>query len=686
MTGEGNIKAVHMCGRFLGLAVAVAFCLANTSGNDAGDQLHADTPATSLQRWNLGGAMTTVWPVATDKRLPHGDFIEQGGLRCGQVVEYRIDAQRHLRMKRGVVWPGLRIIPNDTTGSLIRPYGSEAEPAISVDGVPLAPVAVDQVLLDGTLTITGLAGTDLAVTRCTFPSPERRCAIDRWTIRNRGTATRSVTVPMLQLRQEVRGPYGTNHCEVTCTPPPSTTLGPGEELSFAVLFRAWLDGEQADGLDPVAEEAGRRAYVAALQRDLRLETPVPEFDRAFAFCKLRVAEAINATRGGMMLAPGGLTYYAAVWCNDNVEYAGPFFPFLGDANANQASLDTYRLYRRFMKPDYGKIPSSIIAEGVDTWAGAGDRGDAAMYAYGGSRFCLAHGDKVIAEELWPGIAWCLEYGRRQTTPAGVIASDTDELEGRLPTGKANLSTSSLHYGGLRSAADLGRALGRADEAREYDRQADALAKAIESVFGATVEGFATYRYYDTNTTLRSWICLPLCMGLMDRREGTIAALFSPKLWTADGLATQAGEKAFWDRSTLYGFRGAFQGGETTTGLRYLEDYTRRRLLGEHVPYPVEVGPEGGQQHLSSESALYCRIFTEGLFGIRPTGLDRFRCTPRLPDAWPRMALRSIRAFNRTWDLVVERKDKQMRVTVEQAGKQVLDRIIEQGTAVEVVLP
>lgn len=114
-----------------------------------------------------------------------------------------------------------------------------------------------------------------------------------------------------------------------------------------------------------------------------------------------------------MLAPGGLTYYAAVWCNDNVEYAGPFFPSLGDAHGNQTSLDTYRLYQPFMKPDYKRIPSSIIAEGVDTWAGAGDRGDSAMYAYGCSRFCLVRGDKAIAEELWPAIAWCLEYGRRQ---------------------------------------------------------------------------------------------------------------------------------------------------------------------------------------------------------------------------------------------------------------------------------
>ena len=221
---------------------------------------------------------------------------------------------------------------------------------------------------------------------------------------------------------------------------------------------------------------------------------------------------------------------------------------------------------------------------------------------------------------------------------------------------------------------------------KYDRQADALAKAIESHFGATVEGFATYRYYDGNTVLRSWICLPLCMGLMDRRDGTIAALFSPRLWTHDGLASQAGDRAFWDRSTLYGFRGVFQAGETATGLRYLEAYTRRRLLGEHVPYPVEAWPEGGQRHLSSESGLYCRIFTEGLFGVLPTGLDRFCCTPRLPDGWPRMALRSIRTFGRTWDLVVEREGTKVRVIVEQAGKRVYDRTVAPGTTVEIVLP
>ena len=634
-------------------------------------------------RWSLGEGISTVWQVAADTRLPHDDFIEQGGLRVGQIVNYAVDTKRALTMKRNVIWPCLRIRPNNTHGSLIHRYEKEAEPVITIDGEPLGAITVERVLMDGTVTVEGKSAQGLAITRCNFPSMSSRTAIERWTIKNSGKAARKIEVAALALHDEKEGPYGVNVMEVSCTAPASLYLAPGKELSFAVLFSGGLEKEPAEKIDPVKEEKARRSYVAALQKDLRLETPEPELDRAFAMAKIRVAESINATRGGLMLAPGGLNYYAATWCNDNVEYAGPFFPFLGDANGNQASLDSYRGYAGYMKPDYKAIPSSIVAEGTDTWHGAGDRGDAAMYAYGCARFCLANGDKKIAEEFWPAIQWCLEYCKRQTTADGVIASDADELEGRFPAGKANLSTASLCYGGLRSAADLARVLGKTAEAGEYDQRAGVLAKAIEKFFGAKVEGFDTYRYYDGNDILRSWICLPLCMGLMERRDATLAALFSPRLWTADGLATQAGNKIFWDRSTLYGLSGAFHAGATEEALPYLTAYSRRRLLGEHVPYPVETGVQGSQ--LSSESGLYCRIFTEGMFGILPTGLDRFRCTPRLPAGWPRMALRSIRAFNRTFDVVVERRGEKQHLTVLQDGKAVAEQDLADGESAEVKL-
>jgi len=643
----------------------------------------ATPPPPPPERWALGDGLSTVWRVA-GTQVPHSDFIEQGGRRAGQKVWYTINADGTLKLERDVVWPSLRILPNNTHGSLIKHYAAEAEPALTLNSEALGPIRFSEVRLDGTLTFIGKAQS-LAVKRVTFPSFGAYAAVDRWTLTNEGDKPVTLDVAPLALTSQQPGPYGTNVMEVFCGAPASTVIAPGAAFAFSILFTARQTDAPSPALDGAREEARRRAFIARLNDSLLLETPDPVLNRAFAFAKWRVAEAMNDTRGGLMLAPGNLRYYAATWCNDNVEYAGPFFPFLGDEGGNKGSLNTYRQYAACMKPAYGRIPCSIIAEGTGTW-GPFDRGDAAMYAYGASRYALALGDRAVAEELWPAIAWTLEYCRRQQTPEGVIASDKDELEGRLPTGKANLTTSSLCYGGLRSAADLGRSLGKEKEAADYDRRADALAQAIESYFGGPVEGFDTYCYYTGNDRLRSWICMPLSMGLFARKQATIDALFSAKMWTVDGLASQSGDRVFWDRSTLYALRAVFQAGETARALDFLTRYTHRRLLGEHVPYAVEAFPEGGQGHLASESGLYCRISTEGLFGIQPTGLDRFRCTPRLPDTWPAMALRHVKLFGRDFDLTVSRADTKLNVQVTQNGRAILIRAVEPSQSADVTFP
>jgi len=330
-----------------------------------------------------------------------------------------------------------------------------------------------------------------------------------------------------------------------------------------------------------------------------------------------------------------------------------------------------------MDPEYRKpLVSSIIAEGTDFWNGAGDRGDAAMYAYGAARFALAVGDAAAGRELWPYIQWALEYCRRQKDDTGVVRSDSDELENRFPSGHANLSTNVLFYDALVSSASLAEELGEADRAASLRDESASLAQAVESFFGAEVEGFRTYRYYRENRRLRSWICLPLTAGLMDRKEGTLDALFSDRLWTGEGLLSVSSPRSlkdwrmfdfeellkrflsssrtFWDRATLYGLRGAFNAGAADRAAGKLLEYSRNRLLGSHVPYPVEAFPEGNRKHLSAESALYCRVFTEGLFGIRPTGFRSFSVTPRVPASWDRASLRNIKAFGSRFDLEVVR--------------------------------
>src|SRR5262249_19966721 len=127
------------------------------------------------------------------------------------------------------------------------------------------------------------------------------------------------------------------------------------------------------------------------------------------------------------------------------------------------------------------------------------------------------------------------------------------------------------------------------------------------------------------------------------------------------------------------------GGETKKAIDYLVYYSTRRLLGEHVPYPVEAYPEGNQRHLSAESALYCRIFTEGMFGIRPTGFRSFSFTPRLPRAWANMKLKEIQAFGNVFDLAVTRSGGKLKVEITRGGKTVNSHLVEESETVPVNL-
>lgn len=642
-------------------------------------------PASAQTRWTVDADGGISWAVKPGEA--HQDQIEMSGRRISAIVTYGVRANGSLALTRQVVFPWLRTVPNDTHASLSYTFGDDGEPRLFVGGRP-ARETVTRVRHRGLIEIDSVLGArrDIALTRLVFVSPGAPFLVETFTFTNRGASPVSVEVERTDKTVRTLAARGvTGEYLVTSEVPDAgvRTLGPGESTRFAAVFTAREAATARLPVDVDAELAARRAQVDRFVSNLVLETPDPVLTTAFTFAKIRATESVFETKGGLLHGPGGGAYYAAVWANDQAEYANPFFLFLGDRTANDAALNAYRLFARYMNPGYTPIPSSIIAEGTDFWNGAGDRGDMAMIAYGAARFALAAGDRSIAEELWPLVTWCLEYCRKKLTPDGVVASDSDELEGRFPAGPANLATSALYFDALNSAVWLARELGR--PATDYADQATRLRAAIDRYFGARVQGFETYRYYDGNTVLRAWICIPLAMGIVDRKAATIDALFSPALWTPDGLATQSGEKTFWDRATLYALRGVLAAGETERAMPFLSRYSTRRLLGDHVPYPVEAWPEGNQRHLAAESALYCRIFTEGLFGIRPTGLRSFTATPRLPDGWDRMALRRIHAFGSLFDLVVVREGGRLRVDVIRDGTTVSSQVIERGESATIRL-
>ncbi len=626
-------------------------------------------------RWHIAPDNKIVWTV--DGQIPHEDHIEMSGKQVSVVLRYGVDCNGGFTLNKSMVWPLLRTIPNNTHASLMRRYDWNPLSGITVNGRSFTNEKVKDITLKGMLTVKstfdqGYYG-QWELTREYLPSAELPALVELYQVVNTGKGNLSIEIPedgFVAHTDPAKGVTGSYTIEGKLDRNGFFTLQPGDTLRFTASVSAHRQNESPVKIDAEAEKAKRMDLVNGWMDKLVLETPDSVINRMFAFSKIRACESIYETQGGPMHGPGGESYYAAIWANDQAEYINAYFPFTGYEYGNASALNSFRHFARFMNDEWKPIPSSIVAEGLDIWNGVGDRGDAAMIAYGASRYALAYGNREVAEELWQLITWCLEYCKRKLNAEGVVTSDTDELENRFPSGDANLCTSSLYYDALISASYLAKELNKGSKiANTYRSQAAELRKNIEKYFGAKVEGFDTYAYYKGNDILRSWICIPLTVGINERAQGTIDALFSPRLWTENGLLTQAGDQTFWDRSTLYALRGVYAAGETEKATDYLHRYSATRLLGEHVPYAIEAWPEGGQRHLSAESGLYGRIITEGMFGIRPVGFKEFIATPRLPQAWNGMRLRNICAFGTTFDMEVNRlANGKLQVSVWQKGK------------------
>ncbi len=628
-----------------------------------------------------------VWEV--NENLPHSDHLEMAGKQTACVIRYGVNEDKSFKIEKSLIWPTLRMVPNNTHASLMRKISLDLPHHILINEKPVKET-VNTITFDGLLNIKSNLGKDVKLTRRYLPASTGKALIENYSLINEGHQSVSIEIPDINTvlsTPEERGVDGVYLVEGTTIGSGDYKLAPGESLDFSYVISARRNSEEKEKFDPSAEEASRREAVANWCSSLELDTPVDILNRMFDFSKIRACESIYETKGGPMHGPGGESYYAAIWANDQAEYANPLFPFTGYDYANESAVNSFRWFGEYMNPEYKPIPSSIIAEGDSYWNGAGDRGDAAMIAYGVGRFCLAKGDKATAQKLWPLMEWCLEYCKRNLNDDGVVASDSDELENRFPSGEANLCTSSLYYDALLSASYLCKELGLpARKQKEYEKEAQQLRKGIDSYFDGPVEGYETYAYYKGNDLLRSWICIPLTVGIYEKAPATIDALFSDKLWSDNGLLTQSGDKTFWDRSTLYALRGILQAGYIDEALPHLLSYSQKRLIGEHVPYAIEAWPEGNQRQLSAESALYARIFTEGLFGIRPTGFKSMALTPRLPKEWPSMSLRNIKAFGENFDIVVEADgDKNTKVKILKGNKPHIEKRIKRGETLNVRL-
>lgn len=608
----------------------------------------------------------------------YANHIEMSGFHCSSIISYGCDKNRKLLLNRHIIFPNLRLYPNLTHSSLDCNFKGVT---FFADNKKISETATS-FEFDGILTICTVF-ENLEIERKIFTSRNKKACIEIVKFSNTGTKDISVSCKYKNCRKtpEFYGADRKSYRLFTKSNIDNCTVNAGKSTTFEISYSA-SDTTESVTINCMQEYSARKAFLKSLQDIFIVETPDNIINTAVQYAKIRACESIYKTKSGLMHSPGGGGYYAALWTNDQCEYINPLFAYLGYDIGLKQSLNCYKLYQKYISKDKALI-TSIISEGDGIWHGAKDRGDSAMYAYGCSRFLLSNSDKKTALKYIDSIRDCLSYTLSKINSDGVVESDSDELENRFESGKANLCTSCLAYDALVSASYLEQELGNSSNAEKYKKNADELKKNINLYFGKNVEDYDTYMYCKEENRLRSWISMPLTVGIFEKSDDTVKALLSNKLHLNEGLVTRSGEKTFWDRSTLYSLRGIFYSNHQNEANELLETYSKARLLGEHIPYPVEAFPEGNQAQLSAESGLYLRIFSEGILGYRPVGFNSFELKPNLPDKWSFMNLKNITLCGKNISIYIKRnKDGCYDLTYTYNGKRIERNNIKDKITIE----
>ena len=341
-------------------------------------------------RWHIGINENIVWNVVTDKNLPHEDHLEMSGKKVSVIVTYKVDAHKNLSVNKLVVWPDM-ILKYDFRSYLMNT--DSITPEISIDGQKFKIPAITSVSFNGIL-VFNYAKSKLEIKRSIDPSTTSSVIFDRWEIVNSTSKKMDIEVKSFLQILNFKGAENSYSIKNRIGQQ-LVSLNKGEKFVVTIEHSASVSGAKEVAFDPRSELQSRLSLISHINENLILRTPDSVLNREFQFAKLRAAESIFDTKLGLMHSPGGELYYGGIWANDQIEYAGPFFSYLGYDIANEASLNAYKIFMRTMTPEFKPIPSSYEMQGDLVHRGAGDRGDASMYAWGASLYALTHGVHLL---------------------------------------------------------------------------------------------------------------------------------------------------------------------------------------------------------------------------------------------------------------------------------------------------
>ena len=605
---------------------------------------------------------------ANNKNLPYYDHIETSGLYTSLIYSYGANKLKEFIESYHIVFPTFRRKVNDTRGSFAIRLKNVLD--ILIDNSKEIE-KLSKVTLNGFINITSNI-TDIKVNKKIYCSSSFKGIVINYKLTNKSSEIKNIFIDnnknLICCDEDIFDKKYhvniilSNDKTLKNNTSLSYTLKPNQSISFDQVIICSYDDETINENLKV-DINNRKKYLKTITNNYNVITNNKILDAMFNFSKIRASESICLTKNGLMHSPGGGHYYAATWNNDQCEYAAPLFAYLNYDLAIKSMINCFTQYTDYMYTDKALV-SSIIAEATSFWNGAGDRGDASMYVYGITRLLLTLGNKSLAKKFVKPIKWCIDYTLKQKNELGLYKSDTDELENRFESGDCNLATNSIFYQALIKANLLFNEL---NIKNDYLKIANELKENINKHFYKN--GKCIYSFKETH--LRSHVCYPLIMDIYDHSEDIVNTIMNKKLFTKNGFKTIDNCETYWDRVTLMAIRGLFNASKADLAYDILLSYSENRLLKDHVPYAVEAYPEGNQAHLAAESALYARIYLEGILGFEPMKFNQFKLTISMPNKLDSIKVLNVTYSNKTFDIVINKVIDQYEVSIDKLNYKVL---------------
>ena len=308
---------------------------------------------TGESRWQMLADGSIEWMPG--KQIPHDDHIEMSGKQVSVVLRYGVNAEGEFVINKSMVWPLLRTIPNNTHASLMRRFDWNPLDLVTVNGRTINGEKVEKIRLKGMLAVEssyngGWYG-QCKVIREYLPSVDQPALVENYFLINTDKKPMSVEIPVTNDRlftDPQKGVDGSYLIEMKMDRNGYFSIQPGDTMAFSAYIIGYKKGQPALAINGQQEKLKRMEAVTSWMDNLVLETPDPVIDRMFAFSKIRACESIYETQGGPMHGPGGESYYAAIWANDQAEYINPYFPFTGYDYGNASALNSFKHFARFM--------------------------------------------------------------------------------------------------------------------------------------------------------------------------------------------------------------------------------------------------------------------------------------------------------------------------------------------------